>query len=620
MIRKRQLAWVLAGVAPLAIAAGAQAQDAFDLGAITISANRTATALARTGTSVSVVGEDALLKAGDTTVASYLSRLPGLSLTTQGPLGNTATLRIRGADGRYLAVYIDGIRVSDPSSTETSFDFGSLLAADMGRIEVLRGSQSALYGGSAVGGVINIETRRAAEDGLHQTAAGEAGSYGTVGLSYGMTQKSGPLELTLGLTHLRTDGYSAAAGGTEADGAEATRLSLGARHAVTDALTVGGNFFTQRTRQDYDGLDAFFVFGDQDNVQTRRETGARLFAELQTGATTHVFDLSAYDVTRDLNEAGTLSSFNGRRLALGWQATTTMSDALTLVYGADTMQETGTYANLPSGSADTRISGVFAQALWSPTDALYVSGAVRVDENSTFGTFPTGRVAMAWRPADDLTVRASVATGFRAPSLDERFGDYSAFGFVGNPNLTPEKSKSYELGVEKTFAGGASLSVTVFQLNIDNLIVSNSTFTSLVNVPGKSVRKGVELAAAVPLGERLTLTGAYTYTDAKRPDGTDLIRVPMHELALTLEGQVSDRVKASLTAKHAGGRIDNDVNTFAVVDMPDYTVVNAQVSYDIGNDAEVVLRAENLFDADYQLTNGYGTAGQSVYVGLRKSF
>ncbi len=413
-----------------AVTAGqAAAQDAFDLDAITISANRTATALARAGASVSLVTEEELEAAGDATVASYLARLPGLSLATEGPFGNSASLRIRGADGRYVAVYIDGIRVSDPSSTETKFDFGSLLTADVGRIEVLRGSQSALYGGSAVGGVINISTRAATGEGTRQTLAGEVGSYGTAGLSYGLTQKTGPLELTLGLAHRRTDGFSAFDGGTETDGAEATRLSFGARYAVSDALTVGGNIFTQRSRFEYDGYDAFFTFGDEDNSQTRQETGARVFAEVQAGATAHVFDVTAYDVSRDLNETGTFSSFSGKRLGVGWQGTTTVSDALTLVYGADTMEETGTYANLPGGQAETRISGAFAQGIWAPTDSFDVSATLRVDENSSFGTFPTGRLAVAWRPAENLTVRAAVATGFRAPSLDERFGDYTACCF-----------------------------------------------------------------------------------------------------------------------------------------------------------------------------------------------
>ncbi|MFN0116621.1 MAG: TonB-dependent receptor plug domain-containing protein [Paracoccaceae bacterium] len=599
---------------------GAAAQD-FDLGTIVITPNRSGTAAGRTGTSVSVVTQSDLKRTGEPSVAAAMAKLPGVSVATEGPFGNLSTLRIRGADGRYLAVYIDGIRVGDPASTETRFDFGSLLSADVGRIEVLRGSQSALYGGSAVGGVISISTPAATEEGTRQTAAAEAGSYGTAALSYGLTQKTGPLELTLGLAHRRTDGLSAAAGGTEADGSEATRLSFGARYAVSDTLTLGGNLFAQRTRFDYDGYDAFFTFGDAANSQVRREEGARVFAEWQAGATAHVFDVTAYDLSRDLNESGALSSFSGRRLTFGWQATTELSDALTLVYGADTMQETATYANLPSGRARTRISGAFAQALWSPTASLDLSGAVRVDRNSSFGTFPTGRLTAAWRPAEGLTVRASAATGFRAPSLDERFGDYSVCCFfVGNPNLTPEESESYELGVDKSFRGGGSVSATLFRLNIDNLIAANATFTSLVNVPGKSVREGLELAATLPLGDRATLTGAYTYTDARRPDGTDLVRVPKHELALTLGGKLGDRLEAAVTLKHAAGRIDNDVNTFARVVMPDYTVMHAQATYDIGNGAEVVIRAENLFDEDYQLVNGYATAGRSLYVGLRADF
>jgi vitamin B12 transporter len=611
---------------PLILAAAFQspfaaaAQD-FDLGTIVVSPNRTGTLAARTGTSVSVVTAQDLTATGQPSVAAALAKLPGLSVATEGPLGNASSLRIRGVDGRYLAVYIDGIRVSDPSSTETKFDFGSLLTADVGRIEVLRGSQSALYGGSAVGGVINITTATPTKEGTDQTAAIEAGSYGTTALSYGLTQKSGPLDLILGVTHRRTDGFSAAASGTEKDGGEATRLSFGARYAVSDALTVGANVFTQRTKFDYDGYDAFFAFGDADNTQVRRETGARVFAEWQTGATRHVFDVTSYDITRAADESGIQSRFAGRRLGFSWQATTELSDALKLVYGLDTMEETATYANLPSGRASTRISGAFAQALWAATPDLDLSGSVRVDHNSSFGSFPTGRLTAAWRPSDGLTLRASAATGFRAPSLDERFGDYSVCCFfVGNPNLTPEESVSYEIGADQTFGNGGSVSATLFRLNIDNLIASNATFTSLENVPGKSVREGVELGATLPLNDRLTLTGAYTYTDARRPDGTRLTRVPRHELSLTAEGKVTDRVSASVSLKYAADRIDNDVNTFARVSMPDYTVVNAQVTYDIDDRAQLVLRAENLFDEDYQLVNGYATAGRSVYVGLRATF
>jgi vitamin B12 transporter len=594
------------------------AQDeTFALDEITVSANRAETELSRAGSSVAVVEEEELEKAGGQPVAAYLATLPGVSLSTQGPIGNGAALRVRGADGRYLAVFVDGIRVSDPSAVTTSFDFGSLLTSDVGRIEVLRGSQSALYGGSAVGGVINIETKRPVEDGTRQTVSVEGGSYGTAALNYGMVRKTGALETTLNATMLATDGYSAASSGSEADGAEIARLSFGARYQASDSLAVGGSAFIQRTRQDYDGFDPLtFLPADAANVQRRRETGARAYAELTAGNTEHEFDVTAYDIDRAYDDAFGGSAFAGRRLGFSWTATTTVNDALTLVYGADTTTDEAIYTNLPGGSTDTTVSGAFAQAIWAAGADLDISATARVDNHSAFGTFGTGRVALAYRPSDDLTLRAAVARGFRAPSIDELYGDYSAFGFVGNPNLTPEESTSYEIGAEYAGADGLSLSVTAFRLEIDNLIVTNSTFSSLENQPGKSLRQGIEVGAAAQITDHVRATAAYTYTETERPDGTRLGLVPRHDLTLGVEADVTDRLTAGLTIKHQADRLDD----FAAVAMPDFTVVNASASYDLGNDSEIVLRAENLFDETYELSNGYATAGRSAYVGFRKSF
>lgn len=596
----------------------AVAQDeVFDLDAITVFANRTATELGRVGSSVSVVTDDDLEVSGETTVAGYLATLPGLNLTTQGPVGNSATLRIRGADGRYIAVFVDGIRVSDPSGVTTSFDFGSMLTADVGRIEVLRGSQSALYGGSAVGGVINIMTRRPTEDGVKQSLATETGSYGTAQLSYGFTQKDGDLETSLSVTALTTDGFSAASSGTEADGSTALRLGFGARYQMSDRLAVGANVFRQRTELDFDGFDPLtFLPADEANALTRTETGVRAFAELATGSTDHVFDLTSYAIDRDFDLIGTPSSFDGNRTTLSWQATTTVSDSLSLIYGADTMREEAQYSNLPGSTADTTISGAFLQSIWAPMGNFDLSSTLRYDDHSAFGGFNTGRIAAAFRPSDNVTLRAAVATGFRAPSIDELYGDYPIFFFTGNPNLEPEESRSYEIGAERTFGDAGRIAATVFHLEVESLITTDPTFSTLINVPGASVRKGAELAAEVQMGERAALTAAYTYTDATRPDGTRLGLIPRHELSLRLGAEVSSRVTAGVTLRHAADRLDD----FAAGPMPDYTVVGASVTYDLGNDAEVYLRAENILDETYELSNGYATPGRSVYVGLRRTF
>ena len=600
----------------------AQAQD-IELAEIVVSALRTAAERLRTGVSVSVVDGEDLAAARSTTIAETLARLPGVSVSQSGPFGNASNLRVRGADGRYLAVFVDGIKVSDPSGVQVTFDWGNLMTADIGRVEVLRGSQSALWGGSAVGGVINITTRAAVEAGLHQSVTAEGGSYGTAKLSYGLTQKDDRMELAFTATHLRTDGFSAFDGGTEKDGAEATRLSFSSRYQLSDTLALGGAAFWQDTTQDYDGYTPAFVLGDLIGYsQTRREAGARVFAELSLGQTEHLFELTALDVTRSYDQAGSIDSYGGKRLTFGWQGTTEVSPEVTLVYGADWSRETAEYTNLPGGSAATEIYGAFAELLWAPSDSFDLSAALRSDRNSGFGSFTTGRLALSWRPADGTTLRAAYATGFRAPSIDERFGDYPGFfPFVGNPALQPEDSTSYELGVEQAFAGGASLSATLFRLDVDNLITYQfGAPSTLVNIPGVSTRRGAEIAGTLPVSEAVTLGLAYSYTEGRRPDGSRLLQVPYHQLSLTLDADLSDRLSAGLGLTHVAGRLDNDANTFSPVAMPDYTVLNTQVSYDLNDATELYLKVENLLDEDYQQVNGYAAAGRSVYLGLQAKF
>ena len=607
-----------------ALAAPASAQD-IELDEIVISAVKAAIERIRTGVSVSVITPETDAVPDAAQITETLSRLPGVSVSNQGPLGSPAKMRIRGADQRYIAVFVDGIRVTDPTSVQTEYDFGTLPSANIGRIEVLRGSQSALWGGSAVGGVVNISTPRPTEDGTRQTVQAEAGSYDSRSLSYGLTHKQGALETTLNLSHFYTNGFSAAAAGTEADGAETNRASATLRYQVNGTLALGGAVFHQQGNSEYDDYGT-----DAANRKQSTETGARAFAELSLGATEHVFDVTHYRIGRDVTDWSGLSTFDGRRTTFGWQATTEVNEALTLVYGADTMLEKGAYSNLPAGTAETRISGAFAQALWAVNGQLDISATARVDHNSDFGSFETGRVALAWRPDGATTLRAALATGYRAPSIDELYGNYPdpSYPFIGNPGLTPEKSLSYELGVEREFGNGATVSATLFQLDVDNQISYTScpltagwvcvpgTVSTLNNIPGTSVRKGVEVAANLPLGERAELGLAYAYTDAKRQTGARIGLVPRHELTLSLSGEVTDRIGAAVTVKHVADRMDD----FGFAAMPDYTVASAEASYKVTDGADAYLRIENLFDATYQTSSGYATAGRSAFVGLRARF
>ncbi len=618
MARRQTLPALAALLGATTLVTPATAQEVFALDEIVFSATRLPAPRDSVGASVSVVTRADIEASGDQQLSSVLARLPGVSVDQLGPIGSLTNLRMRGASTGYVAVFVDGIRVDDPTATSVSFDFGALTTADIGRIEVLRGSQSALWGGSAVGGVINITTLADAAPGTTQTAAIEGGSFGTISARYGFTRRTDATALAFNLSHLRTDGFSAAdenEGNTEADRFRSTRASVSLRHALSETVTLGVAGFVQRSRAEYDGFPPpAFVLADQDNFQRRRELGARVFAEVAVGESTQEFGLSAYRIRRENIDDNPRTS-RGQRLRIDWLGSTPVGPDFTLVYGADSQRETGRYPNLPTGRESETVTGVFVQGLWAARDDLDVAVVGRVDRNSDFGTFNTGRASIAYRPIQGLTLRGAVARGFRAPSIDERFGDYGTF--VGNPDLTPERSTSAEVGVDYDFAGGARLSATVFSLDISNLIVTTASFDSLENIAGKSRREGLELEGELPLGDRFTLSGSYTYTDARSQTGARLGRIPRHDIGLTLDSRLTDRLRNTTTLRALAGRPDDG---FPASGMPSFAVLNTAFAWALTDQAELTVRIDNILDRQYQLAQGYGTSDRALYVGLASRF
>jgi vitamin B12 transporter len=224
---------------------------------IVVSANRTPTEAARTGSQVSVLTAPDLAATGTTFVSDALSRLPGFHFQQSGGPGQQSGFALRGVPQGYVRVIIDGIEVSDPSAPgAVTASLSGLTIADVDRIEVLRGSQSALYGGQAVGGVISITTTRATRDGYAVSARTEAGSYGTATGALSLTNRGARGDFALTLQGYRTDGFSAAdenEGNTEDDGYTSSRLSASGNFYASDTLRLFGSAFVQDEDGDYDG-------------------------------------------------------------------------------------------------------------------------------------------------------------------------------------------------------------------------------------------------------------------------------------------------------------------------------------------------------------------------------
>ena len=242
------------------------------------------------------------------------------------------------------------------------------------------------------------------------------------------------------------------------------------------------------------------------------------------------------------------------------------------------------------------------------------SATARIDDHSAFGSFETGRLAFARRTGGGTTFRGAVATGYRAPSIDELYGDYSAFGFTGNPDLEPETSVTAELGADHAFAGGAEVSATLFWGEIDNLVTLTADFSTVENVPGTSTRQGLELSGTLPVGAGADLYGAATLLEARSADGTPIPRVPTTDIVLGGTMSLSERVTGTANARYVAGIFDGGDY------LPSFTVVNLGAEYQITERATAYLRIENAFDTQYQTTRGYGTPDRSFFAGVRASF
>ena len=606
-----------ASILALGGAPAAFAQENFDLGEITLFSNQsnTVTDLSRTGASVEVVTEEELQQAPDVTVAEYLSRLPGVTVSANGPLGTTTSLRVRGLDGKYIKVLIDGIDVTDPGAPQTLFNWGNLTTAGLSRIELLKGSSSSIYGSRAIAGVVNITTERPTEPGTTVNGSIEGGSFNTFLGTLGVATQGARGGGAFTLNRVESDGYSARDGdlNTEDDGYSATQFSFSGDFDATDTLRLGLSGYYLDAEGDFDEFagDGSPPF---DEVTTTQSRGLRAFAEFELGALTNTISASYFSNDRVSSSNGVDSPFDGERRRIDYLAEGIASDQLRYSFGAD-WEEERFDNSVESGTTDT--TGVFGELLYAPTADLDLAASLRYDDHSSFGGNLSGRLAAAYRVTDQTILRAVAATGFRAPSLFELNST-----LYGNANLQPEESLSFELGAEHQFGEGSFIKATGFYTEIDNLI-QLVTLTSFPNpftgeyqqVPGTSVSQGVELSGLWAIGQTLSLIGAYTYTDAKNATGAPLLRVPKHDVVLGLEAGFADRWATSLTVNYLADRPDE-----GDVAMSDYTVVNASVTYDISDRAEAYVRVVNLFDEQYQTAANFSASDRAVYVGLRARF
>lgn len=636
----------------LTIALTSAGAQEINLEQIVVTPNRTPTEESKVGSTVNVVTKEQIERESRPVIIDYLNQIPGISLASQGGLGKETSLSIRGADKKYVKTLFNGIDISDTTATQVQTSYEHILADGITGIEVLKGSQSILYGSDAVAGVINISTLPDPDQiGLTQRMLIEGGSNETARGAYALTNVTDRSRFSMNLGGLYSGGISAAlvngnplidsnSSSLEDDFYQNVTGSFAGEFQLSDNFSVFGSGFIVKSKGDFDasGLpptDNTLNTGRFDQHAGRvgfnldlldgrfRNTVAVQLAEIDREvASSSVFENDAGELERSDFEG----RFQGRRSKLDYQGAFDISDRLMLQFGGDIEEQRAWITNNFGTNTDDRasIAGLWTQLVAEPADNLTLSAGVRHDEHSEFGGFTSYRGTAAYLFEQTGTkLRASIGTGFRAPSLYEL--NYVSFDpTIPLPDLDPEESLSWDIGIDQYFMGGnARASLTYFQLDTDNLIDYDFVNDTYIQFPGTTRRNGIEAEIAYAVNGWLEVGGSYTYTHTEQEDGERRPRIPEHMFGLSASAEPWERWTISASAKIALDTIDlvsPSFGTFDRVPLDDYVLVNAKIGYKPTENTELYLRAENILDQEYQTVYGYGTPGFSVFAGFRAKF
>ncbi len=577
---------------------------------ITITANRIETPAEKVGSSLSVLEHEEIEALGKATLGEVLRTLPGLEVVRGGPSGQVTSVFIRGGSSSHTLVLLDGVRAN--SSTTGALDFADLSADLIERIEVLRGPQSTLYGSEAMAGVVSVTTR-SGEEGFQLDGLGEFGEEGRHRFRLGINGGSGPFDYALSLSDLKEDGFSAASeqrGNREDDPhenstvagrfglevGEGGRLDLTVRRFSGEVAVDGFDFTTGGP------VDNLVATNERENLTTglsyRQSVGDRWRQS---------FTLGYSDDELIGREPGGFGNFtiDSRSFEIGSQTDFEAREGQTYTFGYNYEEREG--GSVGSFDETSRLSSFYLQGAWTVGERLFLTAGGRRDDHSTFGGETTYRGTLAWLfPDSGLRLHGSIGTGFKAPTLNDLF-----FPGFSNPNLRPETSEGYDLGLELTRLGGRLVvDVTAFRLDFDDLIAFDFVTFTPQNL-AKASSEGLELSLTYRPSETWGLAFSHTHNETEDGNGRQLARRPERRSTLRLDFRPWSQLRGSFTLVAVGDRVDSNASV-----MDDYERLDLALRYAVSKALELTLRVENLGDEEYEELIGFTSPGAVAALGL----
>ena len=582
-----------------------------------ITANRVATDAKQVGKSYTIISQKEIQQSTSNDLLNILRRVPGLHFAENGPHG-TSSIFIRGNEGYHTKVLYNGVPIEDAAGTQVSSSsfLNSINLDNVERIEIIRGAQSVLYGSDAIGGVINIITKRGGAEAFSGSVRQEFGankySKSTVSV-FGSEDK---IDYSFGVGHESENTFSAtnsdAGFNFDADG-DAYRNTSGngqLSYYATDqlSLSLSGNYINSEIEY------------DQGELQTQAGTirPEISITELLNGDLDTSIAYSLTDTRRSVFNTGFPGNFESQIHKYEWMNTYRAGDMHTFTFGVDFEEQEAQTNNI--GKTTVEFQEYYLQDHIVFNDIYSVTAGARFIHHSQFGDHAVWQISpAAYFASTDTRLHASAGTGFRAPSVNELFGP-----FGNNPDLLPEESESYDLGIEQGFNDGKiKIGLTGFYNTIDDAIIYSNTTFAYDTVP--HIRTyGLESFVSVDVSEDLYLKLVYTrlHTEGQQANDPDtrLVRRPKDSATFLANYQATDKLNLNLELNYNSDRPAADFFSNDVPALDAYFLTDFAATYEISKQLKVFGRIENLLDEDYEYARGYNTRERTYFAGLEYSF
>lgn len=560
---------------------------------------------------ITVINQAELAKAGQNSVAEILSRQPGIEFYSNGGPQTVTNISIRGANPNQTLVLMNGMRIN--GSVQGGVNWNAIDPASIERIEIIRGAASSLYGADAIGGVINIITKNGKKDQPTQFYGSiGVGSHKTIKSNVGLDGAADGLTYSLNASYAKSQGFNSTNKNNafsyygDKDGYHSNAFTGALGYEWAADQQIGINAYNSYINGDFDAGDFY-----PDAITQTRQQSYDIYSKnriAENWVSTLTFGLSKEQNTTPIYD----NSFSTLQRQYSWQNDIALSANQDISLIAERLEERITH-NTTAYTKPDRNTNSFAAVYRADVGRHNVQASVRNDNISGFGNRTTGGLGYDFAITPEWSVGAAANTGFRAPTFTELYSPLS-YGFQGNPNLKPEKSKNIEAHL--AFDNGASqFKATVFQNKIDDLIdgyVCNSNFECTAMNVNKATIRGVSLYGAHDFGDVNLWASADFLNPKDDATGKQLTRRAKQNFKVGTEYQWQD-LGLGAEYQYTSKRYDSADNS-EKTRLGSYSLVNLTASYAIHKNLDAHLRWNNIFDKSYYSAYGYNMPGSNVFL------